>query len=174
MKKVLLFVATAALFVSCNKTGDNEYIITGNLADADGKNVILEAPDKDKPGKFVPIDTVKIENGKFEFKGTATEPAIHTLKIESKIGLIDFIVEEGEINIAVNKDTLINSKVTGTYNNDELTKFKDDLKATQKGIEKERLEFEKVNTQIMQEARKNNDTVVINKLVKEYQKIQEP
>jgi len=174
MKKILLFVSAAALFVSCSKTGDNEYIITGTLAGADGKTVILEAQDKDIPGKFTALDTVKIENGKFEIKGIALEPAIHTLKIESKDGLIDFILEEGEINISVDKDTIAKSKVSGTYNNEELSKFKEDLKIIQKGVQKKSLAFQQDNTQKMQQARQSNDTVVINQLLKEYRKIQQP
>jgi len=174
MKKVLLFVSAAALFISCSKTGDNEYIITGTLADADGKNVILEAPDKEIPGKFTPIDTVKIEKGKFEIKGTATEPAIHALRIESKDGMIDFVLEEGEIKMAIDKDTLTNSKVSGTYNNDELTKFKGELKVIQKNVQKKSMAFQQENMAKMQQAKQANDTVVINQLLKSYRKIQEP
>ncbi|MBU7571093.1 MAG: DUF4369 domain-containing protein, partial [Flavobacterium sp.] len=133
MKKILLLLSVTAFMVSCNKSGDGEYIITGTVTGVEnGKTVILQKQDEEIMGKMIPVDTVKVENGKFELKGTATEPSIHSLRIETKQGEIDFVLENGKINIAVDKDTLGKSKVTGTYNNEELTKFKTDTQAIQK------------------------------------------
>jgi len=174
MKKIFLFVSAAALFASCSKTGDNEYIISGTIEGVDGKNVILERQDGDVPGKFVAIDSVKVENGKFEIKGTATEPSMHTLRIDSKEGLVDFILEEGEIKVAVDKDTIAKTKVSGTFNNDELTKFKDDLKVIQKDVQNKSMAFQQANTQKMTQAQQTKDTAVINQLMNDYKKIQEP
>ena len=44
MKKIILFVAAAALVISCNKLKDNEFEITGKIDDPtlEGKNVFLE------------------------------------------------------------------------------------------------------------------------------------
>lgn len=174
MKKIFLFVSAAALFASCSKTGDNEYIISGTIEGVDGKNVILERQDGDVPGKFVGVDSVKVENGKFEIKGTATEPSMHTLRIDSKEGLVDFILEEGEIKVAVDKDTIAKTKVSGTFNNDELTKFKDDLKVIQKDVQNKSMAFQQANTQKMTQAQQTKDTAVINQLMNDYKKIQEP
>ncbi len=174
MKKIFLFVSAAALFASCSKTGDNEYIISGTVEGADGKNVILERQDENTPGNLVAIDTVKVENGKFEIKGTATEPAIHTLRIDTKEGMVDFILEEGEIRVAVDKDTIAKTKVSGTYNNEELSKFKEDLKVTQKDVQKKSMAFQQANMQKMNQAQQSKDTAVVNQLMNEYKKIQEP
>jgi len=174
MKKIFLFVSAAALFASCSKTGDNEFIITGTVEGLDGKNVFLERQDENAPGSLVSVDTVKVENGKFEIKGTATEPSIHTLRIDSKEGMVDFILEEGEIKLAVDKDTIAKTKVSGTYNNDELSKFKEELKAIQKGVQKKSMAFQQANMQKMTQAQQAKDTAVVNQLMNEYKKIQEP
>ncbi|MNX71829.1 Thiol-disulfide oxidoreductase ResA [compost metagenome] len=175
MKKILLLLSVTALMVSCKKTGENEYIITGTVTGIEnGKTVILQKQDDETMGKMVSVDTVKIENGKFEIKGTATEPAIHILKFETKPGQIDFVLENGEINVAVDKDTIAKSKVTGTYNNEELTKFKTDMQVIQKDLQKKAMAFQEANMQKMTAAQQTKDTVVINQLMKEYAKIQEP
>lgn len=148
MKKILLLLSVTALMVSCKKTGENEYIITGTVTGIEnGKTVILQKQDDETMGKMVSVDTVKIENGKFEIKGTATEPAIHILKFETKPGQIDFVLENGEINVAVDKDTIAKSKVTGTYNNEELTKFKTDMQVIQKDLQKKAMAFQEANMQ---------------------------
>lgn len=174
MKKILLLLSVTALMISCNKTGENEYIITGTVAGADGKNVILEKQDEETMGKMIPVDTVKIENGKFVIKGTATEPSIHTIKIDSKLGMVDLILEAGEIKIEVDKDTLAKSKVNGTYNNDELTKFKVELQEVQREVQKKAMAFQKVNMDKMTKAQQTKDTAVINQMMKEYKVIQDP
>ena len=67
MKKILLVTFSHYRFVSCNKAGENEYIVTGTIKGiADGKSVTLEV--QDETGQLKPVDTVKIEKGKFTFQ----------------------------------------------------------------------------------------------------------
>ncbi len=168
MKKILLFLALSAAFVSCNKQAENEYEITGTIADAslDGKNVILE-----KQGGytgFIPVDTVKIENGKFIFKDTVSEPSLHFLSFE---GIPDqkatLILENGSITIAIDKDTLDNSVQGGTYNNDKFHEYSKTMKTKSQKISK----FKTDNTPLMMEATQKNDTVVMKRLNDEYKAI---
>ena len=64
MKKIFLLLSAVAVMISCNKAGKNEYIVTGTVKGiADGKTVILEV--QDETGQLKPVDTVKIEKGKF-------------------------------------------------------------------------------------------------------------
>lgn len=165
MKKILLFLALSAAFVSCNKSAENEYEITGTIADAslDGKNVILE-----KQGGytgFTPIDTVKIENGKFIFKDTVSAPSLHFISFE---GIPDqkatLILEKGNITITIDKDTLDNSVQGGTYNNEKLHEYSSMMKSKSQKITK----FKADNTPVMMEANQKNDTVVMKRLNDEY------
>jgi hypothetical protein len=170
MKKALLLLTVSTVLFSCSKVGENEYIITGNAEGiANGKTVILEKQDE---SGLIPVDTVKIENGKFEIKGKTLEPAFYLLQIQDKEGKIPFILENGEIEVAVDKDSVHKSKISGTYNNDEFSKFNTEITKTQKVVQKKVMAFQTQNMQKMQEAQQKKDTAVINKLMAEYQALQ--
>ena len=165
MKKIILFLSAAAILTSCSK---DKYTISGTATGFEnGKTVILETQDEKGMG-LIAVDTVKIENGKFEIKGKVTEPAFHTLQIEGAQGKIPFILENGDITIVVNKDTIQKSKISGTYSNDEFVKFNDELTKVQKPL----VDFQTKNMQTMQTAQQTKDTAVVNSLMKEYTKIQ--
>jgi hypothetical protein len=165
MKKIILFLTATALLTSCSK---DKYTISGTATGFEnGKSVILETQD-DKGMGIIAVDTVKIENGKFEIKGKVTEPSFHMLQIEGVQGKIPFILENGDITILVNKDTIQKSKISGTYNNDEYTKFNEEIVKIQKPL----MSFQSSNMQKMQMAQQAKDTATINGLMKEYTKIQ--
>jgi hypothetical protein len=168
MKKILFLLTASVAIISCSKVKDGEYLITGTATGIEnGKTIILQGQD---PTTKMPLalDTVKVENGKFEIKGKVTEPAFHTLILQGANGPIPFILETGEIKIAIDKDSIHKSKISGTYNNDEYVKFNDDLTKTQKKL----IDFQKKNTQKMQTAQQAQDTATINGLMKEYMVIQ--
>ena len=168
MKKILLVLTALTVLISCNKAGENEYIVTGTIKGiADGKTVILEV--QDETGQLKPIDTVKIEKGKFTFKGNAKEPDMHLINIETVEGKIPFILENGDIEMIINKDSINITQVTGTYNNEELNSYKEKGAA----IQKKMMKFQKDNTAVMQAAQQKQDTVAMNKLRNAYSKFQD-
>lgn len=169
MKKLFLLLSASAVLFSCSKVGKDEYIITGIAKGIDnGKTIILQTQDPNGMGGLINIDTVKVENGKFEIKGKVTEPAFHALLIQDVQAPVQFILETGEIKIEVDKDSIHKSKISGTYNNDEFVKFNEDLTKTQKSL----IDFQKNNTQKMQQAQQAQDTATINGLMKQYMEIQ--
>lgn len=174
MKKISLLLVATVVLISCSKVGKGEYLITGTAKGIEnGKTLVLESQSPIGNG-LIAIDTVKIQNEKFEIKGKVTEPSFHLLQLESTAGKepygkVVFILEEGEIAIEINKDTISKTKVSGTYNNDEYFNFNEDLIKLQKKL----VDFQKTNTKAMTTAQQTNDTAVINKLMKEYSKIQE-
>lgn len=166
MKKIILLLSATVFLISCSKT---KYTISGTATGIEnGKTIILEAQDESGMG-LKPVDTVKVENGKFEMTGKATEPSFHMLQVEGVQGKFPFILENGDISIVINKDSINKSKVSGTYNNDEFVKFNEEIIV----IQKELMNFQKKNTPVMTQAQQTNDTVTINKLMKEYSKLQE-
>ena len=168
MKKILFVLTASAAIISCSKVKDGEYLITGTATGIEnGKTIILQGAD---PATRMPIslDTVKVENGKFEIKGKVTEPAFHTLILQGANGPIPLILETGEIKVNIDKDSIHKSKVSGTYNNDEYVAFTEDMSKTQKNL----LDFQKKNNQKMQQAQQAQDTAVINSLMKQYMTIQ--
>jgi hypothetical protein len=166
MKKIILLLSATVFLISCSKT---KYTISGTAKGVEnGKTIIMETQDASGMG-LIAVDTVKVENGKFEITGKATEPSFHMLTVEGVNGKFPFILENGDIDIVIDKDTITKSKVSGTYNNDEFVAFNEELIKIQKGL----MDFQKKNTPVMTQAQQANDTAVINKLMKEYGKIQE-
>lgn len=171
MKKSLLLLAIVLVLVSCNKLADGEYEITGNVKGMKTGTVYLEKQSPMGMGTQ-PIDTVKIIDGKFVIKGKTKETEISFIQIEKLQGKIPFVLEGGEIEITVDKDSLTKSKSVGTYSNDEFTKFNDESNKIQKRLQKKVTEFQNKNMTIINEAQKNKDTLTMNKLRDEYEFIQ--
>lgn len=166
-----MLLTVFAVIISCSKAGENEYIISGTVKGiADGKTVVLEK--QNEMGQFIPMDTVKVKNGKFEMTGSAKEPEIMLIQVEALQGKVPFVLENGDIDIIVDKDSLQKSKFSGTYNNDVFSKFNDDLTKFQKELQKKLMAFQTANMAKMKAAQEAKDTVVINKLMKEYQGMQ--
>jgi thiol-disulfide isomerase/thioredoxin len=169
MKKILLVLAASAFVMSCKNLADNEYEIAGTVDPSlNGKNVILE-----KQGGlqgFTAVDTVKVENGKFLFKGTVKEPEFHFISVEGKPqDKLDLILEHGEIAIEVDKDSLFKSKKSGTYNNDMLTKYVDMTKV----FKKDEDAFRNKNRDAYMAAFQKQDQATMDQLNNEYKKIKE-
>ncbi|WP_248574840.1 DUF4369 domain-containing protein [Flavobacterium sp. H122] len=167
--KRIIGISLAVLAVGCNGIIGNGYTVTGEIKGiTDGTNVFLEKQDENT-GMSVPIDTVKIEKGKFVFEGETKEPGIHAVRIDKTPGGFFFILEKGDITAKINKDSIGQAKLGGTYNNEELMKFNSNMK----GFQKRMMDFQKNNIAKMQEAQKSNDSVVMNQLNKEYGKLQD-
>ncbi|WP_116787951.1 TlpA disulfide reductase family protein [Flavobacterium psychrotrophum] len=162
MKKIALFLAVAALMASCKNLADNEYEITGNVDPSwEGKTVILE-----KQGMMgvAPVDTAKIKDAKFIFKDTVSSPEIYYISVQGLAEQkLDFVLEPGEIELEIDKDTLQKSKVGGTYNNDKL----EDFKEIKKGFDVKFQKFGKANKDKYMAAMQKGDTVATNKIIKE-------
>lgn len=171
MKKILLLVAVAVVLFSCKNLAEGEYEITGTVKGMKTGLVYLENQGQMGMGPIA-IDTVKIVDGKFEIKGKTTEPEIHFIQIDKVNGKVPFILEGGEIKITVDKDSLFKSKLTGTYSNEEFSKFNDESGKIQKKLQKKVMDFQMKNMAAMNEAQKTNDTVTMNRLRKEYDVIQ--
>jgi len=171
MKKVILLVASAVVLFSCNKLAEGEYIITGNVKGMKTGLVYLEKQGPMGMG-FMAVDTVKIEDGKFEIKGKASEPEIHFIHVDKVNGKLPVILEGGEIEVAFDKDSLVKSKISGTYNNEEFNKFNEESEKIQKKLKSKIVEFQQRNKVAIENAQKSNDTVAMNKLRAEYDLIQ--
>jgi len=166
MKKIILLLSATVFLISCSK---NKYVISGTVKGVEnGKTVIMETTDPVTQG-LLAVDTVKIENGKFEITGKALEPAFHLLQVEGVQGKVPFILENGDITIEINKDSLNKSKISGTYNNDEFSSFNKELMEIQKSL----VDFQTKNTPLMNTAQQTKDTAVINKLMMEFGKLQQ-
>lgn len=165
MKKLALLLVMAVVAISCKNNG--EYTISGSIAGMKEGTVYLEKQAENGMGSIA-IDTVKIVDGKFEIKGKSLEPSIHFIQVEKVQGKIPFILEGGDISITIDKDSIFKSKMSGTYSNDEFFSFNEEMGKLQKKSQAKVMKFQKDNMEKMNEAQKNNDTVVVNSLRKEF------
>lgn len=163
MKKIVYLSALALFIVACSKVKDGEYIVNGTAKGIqDGKKVTVKM--QNETGITVNLDSTKIKNGKFEIKGKFKEPAMYAVFIEGLMQPVPFIVENDEIKIAVDKDSVWKSKIGGTHYNDEFQKFNEKSNV----INKKLLDFQNKNMQKFMAAQQSQDTATMNKLKKDY------
>lgn len=168
MKKIVLLIAIIVTIASCSKVKKGEYLISGIAKGiADGKMVILTG--QTDTGIQIAVDTVKVKAGKFEIKGKVNEPKIYTVTIEGLQQAIPIVLETGEIDITVDKDSIWKSKIGGTFNNEQFNTFNTKTNA----IVKKKMAFQNANMQKAMQAQQTNDSVTMNKLNKEFGVIQE-
>lgn len=123
MKKILLsiFIVTLSL-ISCNGTKSNEYKLSVDATGvADDTKVYIKQ--QDSLGKAFDIDSATVKNGKIEISGIVNDPAISYFVVNGIRGGLPFILEEGNIAINFNKDTLLNSSFGGTKSNEDFYKI---------------------------------------------------
>ena len=126
MRKITLLITTALVVLSCNNLKDNEFLITGTAEGVEnGKKVFIET--QTETG-FIAKDTAVIENGKFELKGITEEIDLGFVRIEDENINLPLILEEGKITVTIKTDTIQNSSIGGTDNNEKFQSFNDESK----------------------------------------------
>lgn len=164
MKKIYLLALIAISFISCNQEPKG-YKITGTTDFEDGTRLILSLRDEtNMTSGFKEIDTTVVLNGKFEIKGKVEDLDLYFLREEKTNQMISLILENANIEIQLHKDSIQTSVVKGTFQNDELIKFNKEFTKMQNSLQ----EFQTVNSEKMQTAIQNNDTVVSNQLREQY------
>jgi thiol-disulfide isomerase/thioredoxin len=167
MKKIVFLIALSFTIFSCSKVADGEYLITGNAKGVpNGKMVILKK--KNDYGIVVNVDSTKVKDGKFELKGKVKEPSMFALFIKDLQQPIPFILETGEIEVKVDKDSIWKSEIGGTYNNEEFQKFNTKMNTVQKKL----VDYQNKNFQKLMEAQQKKDNLAIENLKKGYNDIQ--
>lgn len=153
MQKIILIVILAIISYSCSEPGYRIDVKIDGIPD--GRTVLLK---KQENRKIVNVDTTTVKDGKFSFKGEIKEPILFGIFIDSikDIGIMPFVDVNSKISVIAYKDSLNKSKITGSKLNDELTKLRDDRAIIS--------EKSKGYIQEYQEARKVNDTAVINRI----------
>lgn len=167
MKKIVFLLVLSLAIFSCSKVRKGEFLISGNAKGiADGKMVVLKK--QNEFGVVMNIDSAKVKDGKFEIKGKVKEPSMLALFVSGLQQPIPFILETGEIEVKVDKDSIWKSEIGGTSNNEDFQKFNVKLNTFQKKL----VDFQNKNIQKLMDAQKKNDNVTVEKLKKEYAGIQ--
>ncbi|WP_223550435.1 TlpA disulfide reductase family protein [Aestuariivivens sp. NBU2969] len=78
---------------------------------------------QDERGRLINKDTAIVIDEKFSFQGKRDEPSLELLTINGYKGFLPVIVENGEIYIYIEKDSLLTSKISGTANNEAYQRY---------------------------------------------------
>ena len=119
MKNLIHLAVLAVLMASC--TSDPEYHLKGTLSGVEDGTIFLQ---KRVSHEMKKIDSTAIVNGVFEFvKGAVDYPDVYYLVIAGKSGEKMFFLENSEINVSGNADSIFNSTVEGSVTNDEFDAY---------------------------------------------------
>jgi peroxiredoxin len=109
MKNLFYLLIIAAVLTSCSsKPG---FVITGNISGTDTGLVFLQ---KRAGSTIVTLDSSRINKGTFSMKGAVKYPQIVMLTMRGAHGGKMFFIENSEINISGNKDSLYVASVSGS------------------------------------------------------------
>lgn len=138
MKKFLL-VAVAAVLFACTPKQDG-YTITGTISGegiTDG-HAYLSNFSRNNPIK----DTAEFKNGTFVFKGNVVTPDNYAITVEGVEGRIVFFLDNSNITIKAQKDSLANVEITGGVTNDLIIALNEKLKEIETKNNLKKLEAE--------------------------------
>ena len=121
MKQLVVSLYMAFAMISC--VGGQEYVISGEVKDADGKTVSLRQFRNQQP---VEVATTTVQAGKFTLKGTVPYPEFCMLYVDNQ-GPVQFFIENSNIRILIDMQNITQSKVSGSKENDVFMEFMNEL-----------------------------------------------
>lgn len=125
MKKLIILLFCISLFACSKQTG---YKINVKLDGAKG-DVILE---QQKEGKMVAVDTATVENGVAVFEGEVAYPDIYFMSQKGQRAKLMLFVENNNISVTGNADSIFAAKVVGSKTQDEFKVLNDTISAISK------------------------------------------
>jgi len=104
-----MLVVVAIAFTGCKK--ESKYIINGKVAGIEKGKAFLEVFEA---GKWVITDSAEIKAEKFMFTGKMQLPEMKYLVIDGIPDNFPFFIDNSEISLTVNKDSIDKTKITGS------------------------------------------------------------
>lgn len=140
MKKFIVLLSFVTLLVSCEKKEPlppNTYKINVSAPGAlNGLRAYIKIIDSRR--QEINIDTAMVINEQFEFTGKVNNSAIRILSLNGAQGSLAFVLEPGELNIELYKDSIQYSKIEGTENNEAFNEYKSNYRAINNNVVKVR------------------------------------
>lgn len=134
MRNVLTILVFALAVLSCQSAKD-QYSIKGSIKGVEIGKVYLQ---KLVDGQPQSVDTANVVDGKFTFKGKMEMPDIRFLRLNEQEYFAQFFLDNSSITVVANKDSLRNTKITGSPTHDvfkiyiaEMEKLSNEVKALQ-------------------------------------------
>lgn len=122
MKKIFYSLIAVALMFSC--TTQPKYKIDGTIDGIESGSVVLS---KVVDNNLETVDSVAITNGSFNFKGSIEQPEIYLLTFADTLQEIQLFLENKNIKINADIDSIAGAEITGSPLTDLLTEFNNKL-----------------------------------------------
>ncbi|WP_435622480.1 redoxin domain-containing protein [Flagellimonas sp.] len=164
MRKIVPIVLLIAFIASCSSKPEGFVInakISGDLEN--GTRVFLKTTDS--LNKLQDVDTTTVENGIFSFTGEQENPKLYYIFLESNKGNIPLFLENGDIDIKFQKDSLNYAQLKGTQQNELFMKFLDESRKIGERVRSMQRD--------MNNAARAQDTATVTSLREEYLELQE-
>ena len=119
MKKLLIL----SLIILSSCSNKNEFNLTAS-SDIDSDEMVYLVQYKEN----IPVlkDSSNVVEGKFTFSDSIVVPEMYYLFFKNIKGNLPVVLEPGDINLRVFKDSLRSTKITGTKSNDDFKKYIDE------------------------------------------------
>ena len=153
MKKILFVLSIFALVFACNQQDTNEqtgFTIDGTVTAFDSGYVYLK---KVVYNELKSVDSVLCTKGKFELKGTVDFAEMHYLVFGDKKNTKSIFLDNSEILVNANLDSLDKIGITGSKAHDEFKQYQDEMKPFQ---DKEK----DLRTQYMEASNEGNEELL--------------
>ena len=158
MKTYIYILLILSSLISCKnqpKLSNNEYLVNVKCEGVfNGLRAYLKT--NTNPRSVRITDTAIVANGSFSFKGEISGVEMRTLTIDGVNGQTNIILEPGEIDVTIYKDSIFSSISVGTYNNNVFDDYKKQYKKQYNVISNLRDSIMKLT----------NDPIVLNQLNK--------
>ncbi|MBO9151357.1 redoxin domain-containing protein [Chitinophaga sp. GCM10012297] len=120
--KTIFFCLSATAICACGTGTKRQATITADITGLKDSVVYLSVPLADSSK----TDTIRVKDGKFTWTGEAAEPVKAYLMFPTRY--FDFFLENSDIHITGNADSLDRLKVTGSASHDESLAYKASIK----------------------------------------------
>jgi len=159
MKKVAFLFVIVLLLVACAQQS-NEFTISGTLEGVeDGTAVLQKLESSSGP---VTVDSTEIVDGEFTFSGQVDQPLFYLVYVNEKQVPVTFFLENINIDIHGNIDSLQNAEVEGSELNKKFQEFNEAVPSNARA--------QTLQQEFMQ-ARQSGDQQKMKDLAGEYQSI---
>ena len=131
MKKLVLLLFVMSVVVSCEKKvplpPDTYKINVSAPGVLNGIRAHIKIIDDRR--QEITIDTAMVVNESFTFSGKVNNAAIRIITVNGVPGSLAFVLEPGELDVELYKDSLAYSIIEGTKNNDAFNDYKKNYRA---------------------------------------------
>jgi hypothetical protein len=126
MKKIIFLSSTLTILIfSCKQKPKDSYTIEGNVSGLKAPYIYLQK----MQGDSMQLDSSKVTDGKFSFKGSIAEPSFAALFIKEPQAFRQFVLENADIKINGKVDSLNKSVVTGAPTQQEMVSYNASIKS---------------------------------------------